>query len=325
MARCLAYVFQKRRSRDFFPDHSLASHQLSGSFFDNRPSTAMAVHRFLVFAILFAVSQVSVVRGAWQPPVLPQALSSLIESSKPLLTTLTTTTALIPATVGNCAATDNPPKPCTEIGNLFSTTSYIYKIDARWISGLNTFSIDTLALTPDATGKIKLDVSVTFKSLPISLNVEGCLPSVGCHKVVDDTTTCCGANKTIVLSIAASCSETFPYLGNFSVTKAKIMPSLDITLNLMGKLTKVLDATSIVESQLKTQGTNLLAAQGASAINNLLKTLYGDQIYCTADSQKKGVQPQVNTVSTGSQQLAASAATAPLVSLLVLIIALAWM
>ncbi|KAH9106654.1 hypothetical protein AeMF1_017794 [Aphanomyces euteiches] len=281
----------------------------------------MAIHRFFVFAILFVVSQVSVVRGAWQPPLLPQALSSLIESSKPLLTTLTKTTALIPATVGNCAATDNPPKPCTEIGNLFSTTSYIYKIDARWISGLNTFSIDNLALTPDATGKIKLDVAVTFKSLPISLNVEGCLPSVGCHKVVDDTTTCCGANKTIELSIAASCSETFPYLGNFSVTKAKIMPSLDITLNLMGKLTKVLDATSIVESQLKTQGTNLLAAQGAPAINDLLKTLYGDQIYCTADSQKKGVQPPVSAV----QQLAASSATAPLVSLLVLIIALAWM
>ncbi|KAF0756336.1 hypothetical protein DYB37_000875 [Aphanomyces astaci] len=219
-----------------------------------------------------------------QPPVLPQTLSALVDTYKPIIATFAATA--LPATVGNCSAA-NAPLPCTNIGNLFNTTSSLYTIEARWISGLNTLSVDKLALTSDANGTITIDGAVSFKSLPLSLKIEACLPGVGCNKIADDTSTCCGTSKTVAVTVTTTCSEVYPYLRNLTITQAKILPSLDIMLNVSGKSTKVFDATTTVESELKKQGSTILASQGATLVNEQLKNLYGDRVFCTAEAQKK--------------------------------------
>ncbi|KAG9415332.1 hypothetical protein AC1031_008770 [Aphanomyces cochlioides] len=275
----------------------------------------MALKALALFGMLLA-SQCTA-QDSTQPPVLPQALSSLITSYKPLIASLASTA--LPATVGNCSAVDNPPKPCTNIGNLFANSTSLYNIEARWISGLNSLSVDTLQLTPDTNGSITLDAAVTFKSLPLSLKVEACLPKVGCTKVADDTATCCGSNKTISMTITATCSETFPYLQNLTISKAKILPSLDIVLNLMGTPTNVYDATNTIESAFKTQGTSLLASQGSSLVNDQLKNLYGSRIFCTEDAQKKwlAANPPASTepAATAVPKATTPASSASIVSL----------
>ncbi|RHY33406.1 hypothetical protein DYB32_001642 [Aphanomyces invadans] len=271
-------------------------------------------NKVVVLAAVVGSAAMVNAQEAGPPPVLPQALGTLVDTYKPIIASFAATA--LPATVGNCSAA-NAPTPCTNIGNLFNTTSSLYNVEARWISGLNTLSVDKLTLTSDPNGTITIDGAVSFKNLPLSLKVEACLPGVGCNKIADDTSTCCGTSKTVAVTVTTVCSEEYPYLRNLTITQAKILPSLDIMLNISGKPTKVFDATTTVETELKKQGSVIIATQGSTLVNEQLKNLYGNRVFCTAEAQKKwldanppaSLEPAATPVPRASRTPAPSAAS----------------
>ncbi|KAF0694405.1 Aste57867_14702 [Aphanomyces stellatus] len=278
----------------------------------------MLIKSFLAACVLSSVAAQDA-----STPILPQALSSLIDSTRPLIASFASTA--LPATVGNCSAAAKAPTPCTDVGNLYTGTTSFYNIQARWISGLNKVTIDKLTLTSDSTtGLMTINAAATFANLPLSLRIDACLPGVGCSNVADDTTTCCGASKTIALSVTAACSETYPYLQNLTVTDAQVLPSLDIMITVSGKQMKIFDATKLVNGQLKTQGTVALQTQAASFINEQIKNIYGAHIFCTAASQQAWLAAHPTTTKAPAATPApnaksiASVLAAPAAALLVL-------
>ncbi|OQS05955.1 hypothetical protein THRCLA_20485 [Thraustotheca clavata] len=216
------------------------------------------------------------------PPLLPKELSTIVDTYTPVVSAYAS--SALPATVGNCSAA-NAPKPCQDVGDLYATKSSFYDIQARWISGLNTINVNTVKLTYDANGTMNADVSVTFKSLPMSLHVDVCLPGAGCSKLLDNTDTCCGGPKTISATATVACSEVFPYLRNATVSNVSIAPALEVMYNISGKPTALFDATSVLQKELAQQGTTLLQNQGLTLLNEKIKQLYGDTIFCTQTSQ----------------------------------------
>ncbi|OQR87694.1 hypothetical protein ACHHYP_08175 [Achlya hypogyna] len=237
--------------------------------------------------------------GASLPPVLPNELSTVIGSFKPIVSSLATTA--LPATLGNCAEA-NPPAPCQEIGNLFAVQTSYYNVSARWVSGLNTITVNTLNLSVGANGSMHLDASVSFTKLPVSLHVDGCLPEIGCKTFIDNSNTCCGGPITVALGIDAACSETYPYVTTMTVSSAAILPSLNIMMTMLGRQFKVFDATRLAQNGIINGVTQVLQdAKISGPINKQLQNLYGNQIFCTSASQAAWVAAkQAASVSTGT-------------------------
>ncbi|OQS01672.1 hypothetical protein ACHHYP_20018 [Achlya hypogyna] len=255
------------------------------------------------------------------PPVLPQALAKAVDTFKPVIATYAATA--LPATMGNCSA--DAPKPCQEIGDLYNTKTSFYDVRARWISGLNTLTVDTLSLTYDAVGTVTATAAVTFKSLPLSLRVDACLPSAGCSKLLDNTETCCGGPKTITVVAVATCNETYPFLRDLNVTRATISPALQIMVNVSGTPTGLFDATSLVQNELMTQGSTLLQKQALEPLNDKVRAFFGSTVFCTQESQLAWLakHPQANDTATTSSPAAPKTSSANTSSVALLVFALA--
>lgn len=238
------------------------------------------MRRFLALA---ASTLLSTRVEAAVPPVLPNELSTVIGSFKPIISSLAATA--LPATLGSCVA-GNPPAPCQEIGNLFAVKTSYYNITARWVSGLNTVKINQLNLSVGANGSMHLDASVSFTKLPVSLYVDGCVPEIGCKTFIDNSNTCCGGPITVNLGLDAACSETYPFVQNLALTKASIGGSLEIMVSLFGKQVSVYDATSKVQEGILTGLNGLFQdPKNMAMINMYVKKLYGDKIFCTKEHQ----------------------------------------
>ncbi|KDO29273.1 hypothetical protein SPRG_05453 [Saprolegnia parasitica CBS 223.65] len=218
--------------------------------------------RRTAIACLFGLA--ALMDAAALPPILPQALGGAIDAFKPVVAAYAA--SALPASIGNCSA--GAPKPCENIGDLYATTTSLYSVRARWLGGLNTLSLDALSVTSDVNGSITAAATVTFASLPMSLQVDACLPGVGCNPLLDNTDTCCGGPKTIQVTAVATCNETFPFLRNLTLTRVQIAPALEIKYNVSGKPVTLLDATSLVQTQIATQGSAFLQAQAMGPIND---------------------------------------------------------
>ncbi|OQR83379.1 hypothetical protein ACHHYP_14776 [Achlya hypogyna] len=235
--------------------------------------------RFL--SLVVGLLSCSLTAAAPTPPVLPQELATVVSSLKPILVSVADTA--LPATLGDCK---NAPAPCQEMGNLFAVKASFYDVTARWVSGLNTVQIDTLALNVGTNGSMHVDVAVSFDELPISLHIEGCVPAIGCKTFLDNANTCCGGRKTIKLALEATCSESFPYVGNLKLTKVEIGGSLNIMMSVLGKRFSVYDATSIAQKKVLA-GVNkaLQDPKKTAKLNEYIQKLYGSKIFCTKDAQ----------------------------------------
>ncbi|KDO34074.1 hypothetical protein SPRG_01348 [Saprolegnia parasitica CBS 223.65] len=242
------------------------------------------------------------------PPVLPNELSTVISSFKPIISSMADTA--LPATLGNCV-NGNPPAPCQEIGNLFAVKTSYYNVTARWVSGLNTVQVNQLNLSVGENGSMHLDASVSFTKLPVSLLVDGCIPEFGCKTFIDNSNTCCGGPITVKLGIDANCSETYPYIQNMSVSSAAILPSLNIMMTLLGRQFKIFDATRLAQNGIINGVTQVLQDPSTSGpINKQIKNLYGGQIFCTKASQEAyllAIEEAKTKASTGAKPSAASA------------------
>ncbi|EQC34710.1 hypothetical protein SDRG_08026 [Saprolegnia diclina VS20] len=216
------------------------------------------------------------------PPVLPLELSTVVQSLKPILSSVADTA--LPASLGACAS--GGPEPCMDIGNLFAVKANFYDVKARWVSGLNTVQIDTLQLLVGKNGSMHVDVRVSVDELPISLLIDGCIPKIGCKTFLDNASTCCGGRKTITLGLNATCSETYPYLQNLVLTKATIDGSLNIVMSVLGKSFSVYDATAIAQKKILA-GVNkaLQDPTKTTLLNSYVRKLYGHKVFCTKEAQ----------------------------------------
>ncbi|OQR97835.1 hypothetical protein THRCLA_06842 [Thraustotheca clavata] len=255
------------------------------------------------------------------PPVLPNELSTVIGSFKPIISSMADTA--LPATLGSCVA-GNPPAPCQEIGNLFAVKTSYYNITARWVSGLNTIKVNQLNLTAGENGSMHLDASVSFDQLPVSLHVDGCLPEIGCKTFIDNSNTCCGGPITVALGLDLQCNETYPYLQNIVVSSAAILPSLNIMMTLFGRHFKIFDATRIAQNGIVTGVTQVLQDPSTTnPINQQIKNLYGNQIFCTKESQNAWIEQQKQVkVNTGAKPNSAQLWTLTTSTLLLVLVAM---
>ncbi|KAH9106652.1 hypothetical protein AeMF1_017792 [Aphanomyces euteiches] len=242
-------------------------------------------------------------------PVLPDVLATLIAAYKPLLGNYAK--SQLPATIGNCGQ-DNPPLPCSESGNLYETTNTFYKVRARWISGINTMTLNSLNATFDDSGNMALTLAVNFAQLPMSLKVDGCGGFLGCVNVLDNSDSCCGSNKTVVMTATANCSESYPFITGFAVATTKITPAINVQIDILGKMFDVRDVTPSIESGLKDAAGNFLAAKGVDLLNTEIKSLFGDKIYCSQKSKNAQTPaPTTTTVAPTPSPTNATTTTAP--------------
>ncbi|KAF0736862.1 hypothetical protein Ae201684P_000731 [Aphanomyces euteiches] len=229
-------------------------------------------------ALVMAVASGAPNAAVLDAPVLPVVMGTVLEAYKPLLSDFAQKN--LPATVGNCADS-NPPTPCTDIGYLFAQNSSLYNIKARWISGISTMTLGNVNYTSDnATGAINLDVTVGFKSLPLSLRVDACLAGV-CSNFFDGTSACCGGPKTVSLAATMQCSESYPFLRNFTFTKMDIQPAIELTFVVNGQSVSLFDVTKPVKSGLNSTVAAIIQKDGMDLLNTQIKSLFGDQIFCT--------------------------------------------
>ncbi|EQC33699.1 hypothetical protein SDRG_08803 [Saprolegnia diclina VS20] len=219
------------------------------------------------------------------PPVLPQVLTTLLDAYKPLLANYTA--AQLPATIGNCGAA-SPPTPCMDSGgNLYEdTSSDWYKVTARWISGINTMSLTSLAMSFDDAGALALNVVVNFKELPMSLRVEGCLFNA-CAMVLDNTKYCCGNDKTVTMTASATCNETYPFVRNVVFSDAQITPPMTVQVTVAGKAIKLKDVTTAAQDGIKTAAGSFLQTKGIDLLNSQIKDLFGTKVYCSQASKDR--------------------------------------
>ncbi|KAF0694404.1 Aste57867_14701 [Aphanomyces stellatus] len=238
-------------------------------------------------------------------PVLPDVLTTLLAAYKPLLANYTKTQ--LPATIGSCAADQNPPAPCSEVGYLYEDKSTFYHVLARWVSGINTMRLDDLTMKFDDAGSLTLNLNVNFAQLPASLQVQGCAGVLGCTTVIDNTNSCCGTDKSVAMTATATCSESYPFLANFVVTRAAITPPINVQINILGKTWNVKDVTPSIENGLKTTAGKFLATTGLDLFNGQIKSLFGDKIFCSQKS--KDAQTPAPTNATAAPSPAPTNAT----------------
>ncbi|ETW01810.1 hypothetical protein H310_06386 [Aphanomyces invadans] len=255
----------------------------------------MRVATSIAIAASFVQAQGGIGLG---PPVLPDVLSTLVEAYKPLLTDFAQ--SQLPASIGNCGEA-NPPLPCSEMGNLYDTQSTFYQVRARWASGINSMRLTDLKMTFDDVGAMSLALQVNFAQLPVSLLVKGCGGFLGCTTVLDNTKSCCGSDKNVALTATAKCSEAYPFVTGFELTQAKITPAINVEIDIFGKPFKVADVTPSIESGLKDAAGKFLSTNGVDLLNDQIKQLFGDKIYCTQrskDSQTTTVAPTTTAATT---------------------------
>ncbi|RHY16722.1 hypothetical protein DYB37_009427 [Aphanomyces astaci] len=215
-------------------------------------------------------------------PVLPVVMGTVLEAYKPLLADFAKKT--LPATVGNCSDS-NPPTPCLDTGYLLAQTSALYDIKARWITGINSMTVGNLEYVADAaTGTVTLNVVLGFESLPLSLRIDACLAGK-CTKFSDGTTACCGGPKTVAIAANVACSESYPFLRNFTFTNIAIRPSVELQFPVNGKPTTLFDVTKPVESGLNATVAAFIQKEGMDLLNNQIRLLFGANVYCTQQAK----------------------------------------
>ena len=212
---------------------------------------------------------------------LPRLLDKVFATSKGVIQTIAMQS--IPTSLGNCY--DNSvPKPCSGNGDLYYSQGTLYTIKARWVSGINTTTFKDMELVYLGDGTMEFYISLEFQILPVSIQAQYCTPFAGCIPVLDDTTTCCGANKTLRAVISTTCNEEYPFLRNVLLHNLSIEPSLDVSLNVLGKSVSVYDITDYVETSLHDALSGILDRGVIEAINEYLQKLVGTNVSCEAPS-----------------------------------------
>lgn len=115
---------------------------------------------------------------------------------------------VMPASYGNCV--DDAPTPCEDKGDylFYQHKSWAYKAWARWITGLNTISFDTLKVTADEEGNLNgVYGAGSFKNLPASIAIDECFTFDKCSKVWDNEDACCGSDKHFDLTLDVKCDD----------------------------------------------------------------------------------------------------------------------
>ncbi|RHY33405.1 hypothetical protein DYB32_001641 [Aphanomyces invadans] len=172
-----------------------------------------------------------------------------------------------------------------DTGYLLAQTSALYDIKARWITGINAVNVGNLEYAADvATGAVTLNVILGFESLPLSLRIDACLAGK-CTKFSDGTTACCGGPKTVAIAAKVSCSESYPFLRNFTFTKIEIRPSVELQFPVNGKPTTLFDVTKPVESGLNATAAAFIQKEGMDLLNSQIKELFGTKVYCTQQAK----------------------------------------
>merc|ERR1711935_743165 len=134
--------------------------------------------------------------------------NKLIAMELPLINT--NIQKVMPASYGNCGAStaSGPaPAPCHDTGaDLFKVhKSWAYRAEARWISGLNSITFDSIVLA-NTTGALDgLQANGHFASLPTSIHIEQCVTFDMCTKLWDNTGACCGNNKHFSFTVGIAC------------------------------------------------------------------------------------------------------------------------
>ncbi|KAF0695480.1 Aste57867_13723 [Aphanomyces stellatus] len=195
----------------------------------------------------------------------------------------------IPLAYGNCLATDKPaPRPCTATANgadLFLAKGFLYKVRARWIAGLSTFSVARLDVVFEPSGAMVLTLALAFDALPMSVQVSACVGDY-CGAVLDSTDTCCGANKTLTVAARIPCFTTAPFLRTPTIRSVAVTPPVNAVLTFgLGSLSTKLDVwdlTPTFVSVLRNQVESVLLSTGLGALNNLLTESIGDTVECRA-------------------------------------------
>lgn len=213
-----------------------------------------------------------IVSGTTNALSLPDQLNRLGNVMRPQIRNLAA--QHLPKTYGNCKER-NPPAKCEEGGNLYVKRQRLYKVKARWISGINDLNLDSFAVAPMDDGRLNISLVIRTTDLPMSLRLETCTRLTGCVKLWDNTSACCGKNKRLWATIIASCNTQSPYLRN-PILSFLHMDQIKVYNKIFGKYkVKLADVTKAAENGVKQAVRGFLTSNLIDDANGLLKSLYG--------------------------------------------------
>eukprot|EP00658_Telonema_sp_P-2_P072804 TRINITY_DN618_c0_g2_i4.p2 TRINITY_DN618_c0_g2~~TRINITY_DN618_c0_g2_i4.p2 ORF type:complete len:206 (+),score=45.05 TRINITY_DN618_c0_g2_i4:123-740(+) len=182
----------------------------------NRPTAGSSCVRLMAAALLLSLA--SAQGGV-------AGFNKVIALELPLLNT--ELQKAIPASYGNCqASTASGPAPniCQDTGdNLYSVHKpWVYKAEARWITGLNTASFSSIVLTNSSGTFDGVQGAGMFQDLPASIHIEQCATFDRCTKLWDNTHACCGQDKHFSFGVKLSCDPSTHQLVDMGLSTVTI-------------------------------------------------------------------------------------------------------
>lgn len=167
----------------------------------------------------------------------------------------------IPDSYGKCDS--KSPDPCEGSSSIYyKHKSWVYKVDARWISGLKTISFTQAvsARNTDTPG-VSIRIDGYFGELPLSLYIGQCVTFDICTKIWDNTNACCGS-KEFSLNISMVCASSggggpIDHLEMMSVDTDKF----EINEDILGIGITVADITSKVQNQVESMLTDYITTE----------------------------------------------------------------
>jgi len=164
----------------------------------------------------------------------------------------------MPVALGDCSI-GNPPTPCAGDSPLYTARGggmgTNFDILVRWVSGVNTVQIESLALhvIPDSSKPIQLEVRGTIMALKMSIRVKHCILNV-CRTLWDNADGCCQPNRDFELIIATDCvdgADGYAQLGEFKIEWFDIDP-ITLSESFLGVVkSQIADLTPKVRSSVK--------------------------------------------------------------------------
>ena len=219
-----------------------------------------------ILSVIYCCLSTSITAEDSSKVSIPDSLQNLLVMFKPILQQLIDTK--VPASIGNCAA--GAPEPCQEQGDLFKLKEFFYTAKARWIGGLDTAKLKGIQVGSLDDTTVGVYLEITLDDIPVDLRIEGCL--FKCFKLIDDSKSCCGSNKTIRALVAFDCATSTPYLTNLDVRYIDIFPSIYIRPR--DKI-DLIHVTKMIEDNLKKQIESRITPDMVLLANSYISGLLG--------------------------------------------------
>lgn len=210
---------------------------------------------------------------------IPDELNKLMRYLQPQVRSMAQT--YLPETYGNCYEDGAPPTKCQHAGNLYFKKTSLYRVKARWITGINDLHMRELAVSTPAENKLDLKLMVELVDIPMSLRLEACAWGAGCTKLWDNQNSCCGKGKRIWATLTAVCSPQAPYIRDPVLSTIR-MDKITVSPKLFGSIkVNIADITNSAENGIKTAAKKFLSFDIIDGMNNELQNILGQyQLTC---------------------------------------------